>query len=161
MLGNPAPPFNRESLTITFGFPIPVAFVTFLNALCQDSATDEAGDQPVANVLWGLRGVEQRYPELFPIAGTGVGGWHFGYVIHAPEIHAPERNLGEYPLAHFERMDGDRAYLLGASTFEAVETEISFQMRVAQENDWRSLASFNWWPAVSARLTQLDIVPDP
>jgi len=157
----PAPPFNRKSLTSTFGFPIPAPFVTFLNALCQDCTTGEAADQRVADVLgWDLADERQRYqqtpPELFPIAGTGVDGGHFGYVIHAPELA-----LSDYPIARFEPMDGTGAYLLGASTFEAVETEISTSMRDAQEYDWVSPASFEWWPQVSARLARLGIVPDP
>ena len=32
--------------------------------------------------------------------------------------------LTDYPIARFEPMDSGGAYLLGASTFEAVETEI-------------------------------------
>ena len=75
--------------------------------------------------------------------------------------HAPELTLPDYPIARFEPMDSSGAYLLGTSTFEAVETEISFNMRLAEEDNWRSLASFDWWPAVSARLAQLGIVPDP
>ena len=157
----PALPFSRESLTSTFGFPIPLPFVTFLNALCQDCTTDEAVCERVADVLQcDLAGEEQRYeqtpPELFPIAGTGVDGGHIGYVIHAPELTLPD-----YPIARFEPMDGNGVYLLGTSTFEAVETKISFNMRFALEHNWRSLASFDWWPEVSARLTQLGIVPDP
>jgi hypothetical protein len=157
----PAPPFTRESLTSTFGFPVPLPFVTFLNALCQDCATGEAVRERVADVLeWDLADEDQRYqqtpPELFPIAGTGVDGGHFGYVVRAPEL-----SLCDYPIARFEPMDGNGAYLLGASTFEAVETEISFNVRLGQEDTWRSLASFDWWPAVSARLAQLGIVPDP
>jgi hypothetical protein len=158
-----APPFNRESLTSAFDFPVPQPFVTFLNALCQDCATDEAVHQRVADVLgWDLAGQEQRYnqtpPELFPIAGTGVDGGHFGYVIHAPEL-----NLPDYPIAHFEPMDDGGAYLLGTSTFEAFETQISWMMHFAQEHEYpeSSPASFDWWPAVSARLAELGIVPDP
>jgi hypothetical protein len=164
MLGDlPAPPFNRESLTSTFGFPVPLPFVTFLNALCQDCATDEAVHQRVDEVLgWNLAGEEARYPqtppELFPIARTCVDGGHIGYVIHAPEL-----NLSDYPIAHFEPMDDGGAYLLGTSTFEAFETEISFMMHFAREYGDResSPASFDWWSAVSARLAPLGIVPDP
>ena len=59
-------------------------------------------------------------------------------------------------------MDSNGAYLLGASTFEAVETEISAKMRYAQEEeDWQSSHSFEWWPEVSARLARPGIVPDP
>jgi len=68
---------------------------------------------------------------------TGVDGGHYGYVIHAPEFA-----LSDYPIAQFEPMDSHGAYLLGASTFEAVETRISFIMRSAQENDSRSPVSF-------------------
>jgi len=75
----PAPPFTRESLTSTFGFPVPLPFVAFLNALCQDCANGEAVRARVADVLeWDLADEDQRYqqtpPELFPIAGTGVDG---------------------------------------------------------------------------------------
>jgi hypothetical protein len=101
---------------------------------------------------------QQTPPELFPIATTGVDGGHFGYLIHAPELA-----LSDYPIACFAPMDSNGAYLLGASTFEAVETEISANMRSAQEeDDWQSSpASFEWWPGVSARLARLGIVPDP
>lgn len=158
----PVPPFTRESLISTFGFPVPLPFVRFLNALCQDCVTGEAAYERVADALeWDLADEDRRYqqtpPELFPIAGTGVDGGHFGYLIHAPELA-----LSDYPIARFEPMDSNGAYLLGASTFEAVETQISTNMHYAQENDWPSSpASFEWWPEVSARLARLGIVPDP
>jgi hypothetical protein len=134
----PVPPFTRESLTSTFGFPVPQPFVGFLNALCQDCATGKAVYERVADALeWDLAEEERRYqqtpPELFPIAGTGVDGGHFGYLIHAPEL-AP----CDYPIARFEPMDRNGAHLLGASTFEAVETQIS-NMHYAQEDDWNRL----------------------
>ena len=105
--------------------------------------------------MHGLR-YEQTPPELFPIAWTGVDGGHFGYVIRAPEL-----TLSDYPIARFDPMDSVGAYLLGASTFEAVETEISSIMRFAQEEDSPSPVSFDWWLEVSTRLAQLGIVPDP
>jgi hypothetical protein len=155
------PPFTPDSLTSTFGFPVPLPFVGFLNALCQDCATGEAVYERVADALeWDLADEDRRYqqtpPELFPIAGTGVDGGHIGYLIHAPELA-----LSDYPIARFEPMDRNGAYLLGASTFEAVETQIS-NMHYAQEDDWQlSPASFEWWPEVSARLARLSIVPGP
>jgi hypothetical protein len=163
-LGFPAPPFTRENLTRHFGFPVPPPFVTFLNALCEDCASGEAVYNRVVDSLewllvseYGDYRYQQTPPELFPIAMTGVDGGHFGYVIHAPELA-----LSDYPIARFEPMDSNGAYLLGASTFEAVETEISANMRYAQEDDWQSSpASFDWWPEVSARLARLGIVPDP
>ena len=102
----PASPFSRESFASAFGFPVPLPFVTFLNALCQDCATSEAVYDRFADVFeWDLASEEQRYqqtpPELFPIAGTGVDGGHIGYVIHAPELTLPD-----YPIARFEPMDG-------------------------------------------------------
>jgi len=165
--GFPSPPFTHEGLNKTFGFPVPPPFVTFLNALCEDCASGEAVYNRVDDSLrWllvnceyiieGDARYEQTPPELFPIAMTGVDGGHFGYVIHAPELaHS------DYPIARFEPMDSDGAYLLGATTFEAVETQISGNMRFAQENDSRSPVSFEWWPEVSARLAQIGIVPDP
>jgi len=160
----PAPPFTREGLTRHFGFPVPPPFVAFLNALCEDCASGEAAYNRVVDSLeWLLVSeyVDGRYqqtpPELFPIAMTGVDGGHFGYLIHAPELA-----LCDYPIALFEPMDSNGAYLLGASTFEAVETEISAIMRYAQEDDPQSSpASFEWWPEASARLARLGIVPDP
>ena len=163
--GFPSPPFTHESLTKIFGFPVPPPLVVFLNALCQDCASGEAVYNRVADSLewllvvseYGDARYQQTPPELFPIATTGVDGGHFGYVIHAPELA-----LSDYPIARFEPIDSNGAYLLGASTFEAVETEISANMRYAQEYDRHSsLASFEWWPGVSARLARLGIMPDP
>ena len=137
----------------------------FLNALCEDCATGEAVYSRVVDSLewllvseYGDSRYQQTPPELFPIATSGVDGGHFGYLIHAPELA-----LSDYPIACFAPMDRNGAYLLGASTFEAVETEISANMRYAQEeDDWQSSpASFDWWPEVSARLARLGIVPDP
>ena len=137
----------------------------FLNALCEDCATGEAVYSRVVDSLewllvseYGDSRYQQTPPELFPIATSGVDGGHFGYLIHAPELA-----LSDYPIACFAPMDSNGAYLLGASTFEAVETEISANMRYAQEeDDWQSSpASFDWWPEVSARLARLGIVPDP
>jgi hypothetical protein len=160
----PAPPFTCESLTCHFGVPAPPPFVTFLNALCEDCASGETVHNRVVDSLeWLLVGEDGDYryqqtpPELFPIAMTGVDGGHFGYLIHAPELA-----LSDYPIACFAPMDSNGAHLLGASTFEAVETEISTNMRYAREDDWQSSpASFEWWPEISARIAQLDIVPDP
>ena len=161
----PAPPFTREGLTRHFGFPVPAPFVTFLDTLCEDCASGEAVYNRVVDSLewllvseYGDSRYPQTPPELFPIAMTGVDGGHFGYLIHAPELA-----LSDYPIARFEPMDSNGAHLLGASTFEAVETEISANMRYAQEDDdWQSSpASFAWWPEVSARLARLGIVPEP
>jgi hypothetical protein len=160
----PAPPFTREGLARHFGFQVPPPFVTFLNALCEDCASGEAVYNRVVDSLewllvseYGDSRYQQTPPELFPLAMTGVDGGHFGYLIHAPELA-----LSVYPIACFEPMDSNGAYLLGTSTFEAVETEISANIRYAQEDDWQSSpASFEWWPEVSARLRQLGIVPDP
>ena len=76
-------------------------------------------------------------------------------------IHAPELVASDYPIARFEPMDSGRVYLLGTSTFEAVETHLSTKMRDAQQYNWESPLSHEWWPQVSARLTELGIVPDP
>ena len=159
----PAPPFTRESLSSNFGFLVPPPFVVVLNALCEDCASGNAVYDRVDDALhWLLvrESIDYRYgqtpPELFPIAQTGVDGGHFGYVIHAPELA-----LSDYPIGRFEPMDSDGAYLLGATTFEAIETQMSFIMRCAQENDSRFPGSFEWWPEVSRRLAQLGIVPDP
>jgi hypothetical protein len=63
----PAPPFTRESLTSTFGFPVPLPFVAFLNALCQDCANGEAVRARVADVLeWDLADEDQRYQQTPP-----------------------------------------------------------------------------------------------
>ena len=157
--------FTRESLSRHFSYPVPPPFVTFLNALCEDCASGEAVYSRVVDSLewllvseYGDSRYQQTPPELFPIATSGVDGGHFGYLIHAPELA-----LSDYPIACFAPMDRNGAYLLGASTFEAVETEISANMRYAQEeDDWQSSpASFEWWPEISARLARLGIVPDP
>jgi len=157
----PMPPFDRESLTASFGFPVPPPFVTLLNALCHDCGSAEAACERIDDALhWLLAGDDQRYtqtpPELFPIAATGVDGGHFGYVIHAPELVAPD-----YPIARFEPMDSGGVYLLGCSTFEAVETHISSAILYEQQHGWPSALSHEWWPEVSTRLHHLGIEPDP
>jgi hypothetical protein len=152
MVELPAPPFTRQNLNSTFGFPVPMPFVAFLNALCQDCSTGEAVCGRVNVTLgWDLAGEDLlRYPgtppELFPIAGTRADGEHYGYVIYAPELA-----LSDYAIACYEPMHGDGVYLLGTSTFEAVETLLSADPPV----------SHPWWPEVSARLAELTIVPDP
>ena len=105
MITVPTPPFIRDGLTSLVGFPVPASFVAVLNALCHDCESAEAACERIDDALgWDLAGDEQRYtqtpPELFPIAGTGVDGGHFGYVILAPELVA-----SDYPIARFEPMD--------------------------------------------------------
>ena len=161
MLCVPTPPFVRDALTALFGFPVPASFVAVLNALCHDCESAEAACERTDDALgWLLAGDERRYtqtpPELFPIAATCVDGGHFGYVIHAPELGA-----SDYPIARFEPMDSGGVYLLGTSTFEAVETHLSTNIRDAQLYDWDSPLSHAWWPQVSTRLAELRIVPDP
>jgi hypothetical protein len=91
----------------------------------------------------------------------GVDGVHFGYVIHAPELP-----VTDYPIGIFAPMDFDHGvYLLGATTFEAAETELSFQMQSDREFEQqyggsRSAFSSEWWPEVAARLRGLGIEPD-
>jgi hypothetical protein len=156
----PTPPFDRESLTALFGFPVPASFVTLLNTLCHDCASAEAAYERTYDSLgWLLAGDDQRYqqtpPELFPIAATGVDGGHFGYAIHAPEVAA-----SDYPIARLEPMDSGGAYLLGTSTFEAVETHISTALLYEQQHGWPSPLSFEWWPEVGTMLRHLGIEPD-
>jgi len=159
----PTPPFDCESLTGSFGFRVPPPFVTLLNALCQDCGSAEAAyERAYESVGWLLAGDDQRYqqtpPELFPIAATGVDGGHFGYVIHAPELTA-----SDYPIAQFEPMESGGAYLLGTSTFEAVETLLSTSIIEEQQYGygWPLRPSNEWWPEVCARLRHLGIEPDP
>jgi hypothetical protein len=163
-----APPFDAQNLTYAFGFPVPPPFVTLLNALCEGCGSAAAAYERVEDALGSyLTDHEIRYgyllspPELFPFAATGVDGGHFRYVIHAPELPATD-----YPVGLFGPMDNDGVYLLGATTFEAVETELSAEMNAdlefqRQYGDWRSAFSSEWWPDVAARLRGLGIEPDP
>jgi hypothetical protein len=82
---------------------------------------------------------------------------HFGYVVHAPELPATD-----YPVGRFEPSDNDDGvYLLGATTFEAAETELSFQMQCDLEFGlFRSPFSSEWWPEVAAGLRCLGIEPE-
>jgi hypothetical protein len=110
---------------------------------------------------WIPAGQDMRYdatpPELFPFAATGCDGGHFGYVIHAPELPATD-----YPVRRFELSEhDDGVYLVGTTTFEAAETELSFQMQCDQEFGlFRSPFSSEWWPEVAARLRGLGIEPN-
>jgi len=159
-----APPFDAENLTYAFGFPIPPPFVTVLNALCEDCGSAAAAYERFQNALGSdltdqeIRdGYDLSPPELFPFAATGVDGGHFGYVIHAPELPATD-----YPIGQFEPSDGYGVYLLGTTTFEAFETELSFQMQYDQEFGlFRSPFASEWWPEVATRLRALGIEPDP
>jgi len=160
-----APPFDAENLTYAFGFPIPPPFVTLLNALCEGCGSAAAAYERVRDALGSdltdheIRdGYDLSPPELFPFAATGVDGGYFGYVIHAPELPATD-----YPVGRFEPSDHDRGvYLLGTTTFEAVETELSFQMQCDQEFGlFRSPFASEWWPEVAARLRALGIKLDP
>jgi hypothetical protein len=147
----PTPPFDCEGLTSSFGFRVPSPFVTLL----QDCGSAEAADERAAKTL-GLRltGDDARYqdtpPELFPIATTGFDGNHYGYVIHAPELAT-----SDFPIAGFEPIAHEGAFLLGTSTFEAVETLLSTRIILYEQ----SPLSYEWWPEVSTRLRRLGIEP--
>jgi hypothetical protein len=160
-----APPFDAENLTYTFGFPVPPPFVTLLNALCEGCGSAAAAYERVEDALGShltdhesLDGYDLSPPELFPFAATGVDGGHFGYVIHASELPATD-----YPVGRFEPSDHDEGvYLLGATTFEAFETELSFEMQCDLEfGRFQSPFASEWWPEVAARLRALGIEPDP
>ena len=156
----PTPPFDREGLSRAFGFQVPTALVSVLNAICDECETAALAYDRVDGLLgWLLADSEQRYQqtpaELFPIAATGVDGGHFGYVIHAPELGA-----SDYPIARFEPMDGEGAYLLGATTVEAIETQISTNMLDLGSDDPAYPSSFQWWPNARSRLAELGIEPD-
>ena len=164
-----APPFDAENLTYAFGFPVPPPFVTLLNALCEGCGSAAAAFKRFEDAFGShltdheIRdGYDLSPPELFQFAATGVDGGHFGYVIHAPELPATD-----YPVGRFEPSDNDNGvYLLGATTFEAVETELSAEMNAdlefeRQYGDCRSAFSSEWWPDVAARIRGLRIEPDP
>jgi hypothetical protein len=163
--GLSAPPFDAENLAYTFGFPVPPPFVTLLNALCEGCGSGAAAFERVEDALgWhltdheSLDGYGLSPPELFPFAATGVDGGHFGYVIHAPELPATD-----YPVGRFEPSDHDEGvYLLGATTFEAFETQLSFEMRHDLKfGRFQSAFSSEWWPEVAAKLRALRIEPEP
>src|SRR5262249_38255821 len=142
-------------------FPPP--FVTLLNALCEGCGSAAAAYERVEDALGShltesLDGYDLAPPELFPFAATGVDGGHFGYVVHAPELTATD-----HPVGRFEPSDPDGGvYLLDTTTFEAFETELSFQMQCDQEFGlFRSPFASDWWPEVAARLRALGIEPDP
>lgn len=151
-------------MACSFGFPVPPPFVTLLNALCEGCDSAEAVRERIDSTLgWYLADVDARYertpPELFPFAVTGVDGGHFGYVIHAPELAAPD-----HPIARFEPMDNDGVCLVGATTFEAAETLLSQEMRQDEDDGgppWPCAFSSAWWPAAAARLRDLGIDPAP
>jgi hypothetical protein len=107
-----------------------------------------------------LDGYALSPPELFPCAASGVDGGHFGYVIHVPELSATD-----YPVGRFEPSDYDEGvYLLGATTFEAFETELSSQMKYDLNSEFRRQRrskQVEWWPEAVARLRALGIDPDP
>jgi hypothetical protein len=161
-----APPFDAENLTYAFGFPVPPPFVTLLNALGEGCGSAAAAYERVEDALGGsylteheIRdGYDLSPPELFPFAATGVDGGYFGYVIHAPELAATD-----YPVGRFEPSDHDNGvYLLGATTFEAFETELSFEMQCDLEfGRFQAPFASEWWPEVAARLRALGIEPDP
>lgn len=156
----PNPPFNLEAIRAAFGFKVPEAFNYVLNALCLDCQSAEEVCRRVEQTLgWLLADDDERYlhtpPELFTVAATGVDGGHFGYLILAPEL-----GLHDYPIARFEPMDGTGAALIGRSTCEAVETELSNCFLYEEQHNLRSARGFVWWPAVEARLAGLGVFPD-
>jgi len=162
--GLAAPPFDAENLTYALGFPVPPAFVTLLNALCEDCGSAAAAYNRFEEAFGSdltdhdIRdGYDLSPPELFPFAATGVDGGHFGYVIHAPELPA-----ADYPVGRFEPSDHDNGVnLLGATTFEAAETMLSFRMKCDREFGlFRSPFSSEWWPDVAVRLRALGMEPD-
>src|SRR5262245_25117595 len=65
------------------------------------------------------------------------------------------------PIARFEPMDSGGVYLLGTSTFEAVETHISTALLYEHQHGWPSALSFEWWPGFRTRLRHIGIEPDP
>lgn len=156
----PNPPFDLEALRAAFGFNVPDAFNDVLNALCLDCQSAEEACGRVEQTLgWLLADDDQRYqqtpPELFPIAATGVDGGHFGYLIPAPELE-----LRDYPIARFEPMDGTGAELIGRSTRETFEAELSNSFLYEQQHGLSSARAFTWWPMVENRLAALGILPD-
>src|SRR5262245_993743 len=91
-------------------------------------------------------------------ASSRVARYSFTARLATCVIHAPELPTSDYPVGRFEPSDNDNGvYLLGATTFEAAETELSAQMNFdlefeRQYGDWRSAFSSDWWPEVAARL---------
>lgn len=153
----PDPPFTRSALSEVFGFAVPQAFVDALNVLCEGCATAESAYRRVDERLgWLLADEDQRYsatpPELFPFAGTGMDGGHFGFV-----IHAPERVESDYPVARYEPMDSDPVRRVGRTTAEAFANELSSALFPTwqPESDWPPPL-----PAeTSRRLAAVGIVP--
>lgn len=112
---------TAASLTTGFGFPVPAAFVTLVQAIW-DEATARGLDpyDLYHDLLTRPEGSSARHPdltpwELCPIASTGGDGEHYGYVLHAPEL--PYDDL---PLGAFIPGPGDGVTLIGATTREAV-----------------------------------------
>lgn len=153
----PDPPFTRPALEDVFGFTVPQPCVDALNILCQDCATAKGAYSLIDERLgWLLAGEDQRYSstptEVFPVAGTGMDGGHFGYVIHAPELEE-----SDYPLARYEPMDSDPVRRIGRTTTEAISNILSFHLFP----DWRPKAE---WPSLPTEmlscLAAVGIVPD-
>jgi hypothetical protein len=155
----PNPPFQPETLGQAFGFQPPSILVDVLNEICRGCRTAEAACDRVDETLgWILADEEQRYqntpPELFPVAATGVDGGHFGYVIPAPEL-----GQLDFPLARFEPTLNIGAEVIGYSTREAIELELSRRW-FEEEDGWvPDKRSLGWSPRLQTGLAKLGIFP--
>lgn len=111
---------SQEELSKQLGCPVPIPLVAIIRIAHEVSGGDsEMYSAPYRNPgpLY-LAGDSARYsttpPELFPISRTRVDGEHWGYVVHAPELHEDD-----FPLATYCPMDSDGVLPLGMNTRDA------------------------------------------
>jgi hypothetical protein len=109
---------NNEKVIHFFGINPPKSFVSFLQKSFENLEIDEDEFFNLFNIAW-LGGYDLRYPgtppELFPFAGNGGDGEHYGFVIHL-------ENDIEYMAGSYCPMDYNGVFLLGHNTIETFET---------------------------------------
>lgn len=133
---------DRDSLSAALGFRVPEAFVTFLEFVHDQAGGDPGRAIQIFEELTGLfpSGAKARYPstpcELFPIGSTGVDGDHYGYLVHAPELE-----MGDYPLCHYCPMDSDGVIPVEADTRHSLARILSCQLDLEMPHSakWQTL----------------------
>jgi hypothetical protein len=127
---------DLDDLRQRLRYPIPEILVAEYERIrAAVAAVGEEESVDVVDVLdFELADTARRYhntpPELFPFGWTGVGGVHYGHVIHAPEASGQD-----WPVAIFSPTDhGAGACCVGATTAEAIANLLAKRLEDARDN---------------------------
>lgn len=135
-----------DLLSSTYGFSIPPVFAQFIccvqlqkrqyqNTLSEEDLIAFLSTGFTSKIL--VKDSDSgRYfhtpPELFPFGRSGSDGIHYGFVVHAPELH-----LSDYLIGEFAPIDQIGVTLIENTTREALECLLSEALEIYE--DKRSL----------------------